>query len=354
MPSPANNKDISRTEKALLAFGLVIVVLGASVLTLRPSTSGSALSLNPTKWFASNNTSTSEQIGAVLQSDTTSGADVPGFMKVVPALIRVISGDGLPDTGEGDSTQESAASTDDDLPPAPGLLASYPDPNNTGPAQAPSQPYTSTNVSNDAYLITQSIDGQTFDRCIQVTGSDITISNSTINGDCETPVINDTGSGNSYINNTIIGAGAKSAAGVLCSDCVISGNNISNAVDGIKLGSNQVIQDNYIHNLSVGIVGGNPTHNDGMQSQGGTNVTIRHNTIDGSFCPAIGTDGGACNTAIFIKVDPSPVSGYVIEDNQVVGAWPYYGVRSCPGTEATVQNNKCQGSFTCETRTESC
>jgi hypothetical protein len=55
-------------------------------------------------------------------------------------------------------------------------------------------------------------------------------------------------------------------------------------VDGIKVhGNNVVVQDSWIHDLayysSDPNQGGGPTHNDGVQILGGSNITIKHNTI---------------------------------------------------------------------------
>jgi hypothetical protein len=60
---------------------------------------------------------------------------------------------------------------------------------------------------------------------------------------------------------------------------------IHGGVDGIKTGSNILIQDSYIHDMqwfaSDPNQGGGATHNDGVQTFAGeTNVTLRHNTID--------------------------------------------------------------------------
>ena len=51
--------------------------------------------------------------------------------------------------------------------------------------------------------------------------------------------------------------------------------NIHGTVDGLKLGSNVMVQDSYIHDLVIA----NDSHNDGMQNMDGANIVIRHNTI---------------------------------------------------------------------------
>ena len=50
----------------------------------------------------------------------------------------------------------------------------------------------------------------------------------------------------------------------------------SGGADGFKANSNVTIEDSYIYGLAVS----EGSHNDGIQSTGGSNVTVRHNTID--------------------------------------------------------------------------
>ena len=51
---------------------------------------------------------------------------------------------------------------------------------------------------------------------------------------------------------------------------------VRGTTDGLKANANVTIEDCYIHGLAVS----SGSHNDGIQSTGGSNVTIRHNTID--------------------------------------------------------------------------
>jgi hypothetical protein len=50
---------------------------------------------------------------------------------------------------------------------------------------------------------------------------------------------------------------------------------IHGCVDGIKLGSNDVIKASYVHSLARGAA----THNDAIQTQGGSNDVIQDNTL---------------------------------------------------------------------------
>ena len=66
--------------------------------------------------------------------------------------------------------------------------------------------------------------------------------------------------------------------------------NMHGAADGFKADSNVLIEDSYVHDLGIGA----DTHNDGLQSTGGSGVTFRHSTCiisDGSnACFQLGDD----------------------------------------------------------------
>ncbi|MFC7545806.1 hypothetical protein [Plantactinospora sp. GCM10030261] len=73
----------------------------------------------------------------------------------------------------------------------------------------------------------------------------------------------------------ITGSGVTSAA-VCCSDFTIRRANIHRVIDGPRMGSNTTIVDSYLHDLSRQT----GTHNDSLQTTGGSNILIQHNRID--------------------------------------------------------------------------
>jgi hypothetical protein len=81
--------------------------------------------------------------------------------------------------------------------------------------------------------------------------------------------------------------------------------------DGIKAGSNCIIEDSWIHEL--GNIPG--THADGIQVDGGTGIVIRRNFID----MPVRVDGTESNAAVFIKPDFAPIDSVLIEDNWMNG-----------------------------------
>lgn len=119
----------------------------------------------------------------------------------------------------------------------------------------------------------------------------------------------------------------NSGTGLLIEDCEITGTsdtvtaavsfdnytarrlNVSGSADGFKANSNVVIEDCYIHDLRVT----QNSHNDGIQSTGGSNVTVRHNTID-------------TNTAGVAIQFGSSDTGWLVTNNLVrANGWAFNG-----------------------------
>ena len=106
--------------------------------------------------------------------------------------------------------------------------------------------------------------------------------------------------------NTIRSTGG-SAAGVQGSNMRVEGNDIAGTADGLKVGSNTVVTGNWIHDLWEGQTASGPTHNDGIQMQGGSNVLIQGNTISHA--------GQQANSAVFFKSDSGPISDVNVINN---------------------------------------
>ncbi len=89
---------------------------------------------------------------------------------------------------------------------------------------------------------------------------------------------------------------------------------IQGTVDGMKMGSNSVLENSVIQNLSAF----SDTHNDGIQVMGGSNLTIRNNRIatnlPGSFDPS------HHNAALFFQpLGGGSISNVDIENNFLMG-----------------------------------
>src|SRR5262245_4712521 len=136
----------------------------------------------------------------------------------------------------------------------------------------------------------QVISGKDFHGYVKVTGSNITFKNCIFRGG--------TPSGNNALLNTESGTNtivedsefvplhpAATIDGVWTKNTKLYRVNIHGSVDGIKAGSNTLVQDSYIHDMSWFASdpnqGGGATHNDGVQSfADSSGITVRHNNID--------------------------------------------------------------------------
>jgi hypothetical protein len=136
----------------------------------------------------------------------------------------------------------------------------------------------------------QTITGRDFHGYVTVTGSNITFKNCIFRGG--------TPHGNGALLDTERGGAtvvedsefvplhpAATIDGIWTRNTKIYRVNIHGSVDGMKAGSNTLVQDSYIHDTSWFASdpnqGGGATHNDGVQSfADSSNITLRHNNID--------------------------------------------------------------------------
>lgn len=89
--------------------------------------------------------------------------------------------------------------------------------------------------------------------------------------------------------------------------------NVHGTVDGFKVGSNDVYEDNYIHDLVVT----SGSHNDGLQSLGASDVLIRHNTV---------VLGKGSTSAILLSTGSGAQRRFTIDRNLLGGgAFTVYG-----------------------------
>lgn len=128
---------------------------------------------------------------------------------------------------------------------------------------------------------------------VQGSFSNVTIQNSHIRCTGETQWCISLGDHNKLINDEI-GGGANgstfvSAIGVWSggsgSNNIINGVDIHNTSDGLRIDGGTTLMDSYVHNLVMGDSVAAGAHSDGVQSTGGSNVTISNNRFEsGTNC----------------------------------------------------------------------
>lgn len=150
----------------------------------------------------------------------------------------------------------------------------YPDATNTGvPA--------GTTLTNSG-CVTVNTNGATVqnlnitDCNITVNANNVTIKNVKISG-CTYYPIDYSGHTGLVIQDTEINSTCEqTTAGMSFDNYTAIRMHVHGSADGFKANSNVTIQDSYIHDLWVTA----DSHNDGIQTTGGSNVTLTHNTVD--------------------------------------------------------------------------
>lgn len=102
-------------------------------------------------------------------------------------------------------------------------------------------------------------------------------------------------------------SGSNSAAIVHYGTWTAKRVNVWRFRDGIKVGTNQTVEDSWIHDLWKT----DGSHNDGFQSVGGSNVKILRNRIEGPY--------QSSTSALILGSDGGPLSNYTIDDNFLSG-----------------------------------
>lgn len=156
---------------------------------------------------------------------------------------------------------------------------------------------------------------------ITVNADDVTIRNCRITTNDYYPIENN-GTNLVIEDCEITGTDPNVAAAVSFSNYTARRLNVSGSADGFKADADCMIQDCYIHDLVVT----EDSHNDGIQSTGGDNVTVWHNTID-TDTAGVAIQFGSSN------------SGWLINDNLIrATGWALNGNAGTGG--CTVTNNR--------------
>ena len=188
-------------------------------------------------------------------------------------------------------------------PPPP--LPSYPGPSNTGvPAGTALRPSGGFTVTQQGAVI----EGLDVQGCIQVRASNVTIRKTRVRGSCFNGAI-DTGYGEVsgvLIEDVELDGGNQNEdaallgnSGFTCRRC-----NVHHGGSGIRMTSNVVIEDSWVHDL----YGSGDSHNSGVGSNGGSNFTLRRNNIDCGRLPN-------CSGAFVLYGDFNQITNVLAEGN---------------------------------------
>jgi len=154
------------------------------------------------------------------------------------------------------------------------------------------------------------IDGLLITGTVTVSADNVTIKNSRIMNTGAIPVRNN--GANLVIQDTEINGQGKGNPAVAYNKYTLLRVNIWNVAEGPRIsGGSVTIQDSYIHNLVQ--VGSN--HTDVIQSTGGSNIVLRHNTLL-AYNPTSGIKG---NASFQFGEENGTIRNCVVENNYMNG-----------------------------------
>ncbi|MGI5214568.1 hypothetical protein [Plantactinospora sp. CA-290183] len=125
---------------------------------------------------------------------------------------------------------------------------------------------------------------------------------------------------NLLVEDVEINGGGRNSAAVCCGDYTLRRVDISNVIDGPRLGDNVVIEDSWVHHLTR-----RPgSHNDALQTTGASDIVVRGNTLE-AYNPRTRDPFNAC---LMIGSTTGPVvSNLIFEQNYCNGGNYSIGVR---------------------------
>lgn len=181
--------------------------------------------------------------------------------------------------------------------------ATWPDESNTGVGDGIAfKPSGTIKVTQDG----ATIEGYEVTGSIIIDADNVTVRNVIIRAGDHYPIDVERGRVGALIEDVEIDGRGRTRVAICCSNYTVRRANIHNVIDGPRVGDNTTVEDSYIHDL----VARTGTHNDGIQSTGGTNIVIRRNHIDNK---------NSQTSAILIAPNAKSVSEVTVEDNLLRG-----------------------------------
>lgn len=183
-----------------------------------------------------------------------------------------------------------------------------PGPHNTGvPAGTVLTPSGRVRVEQDGAIVEDlDIDGE-----LQIYANNVTVRRVRIRSGDYYPIryFDDEPTGLVIEDSEIEGTSDAVTAGLSFGNYTARRLNIHGSADGFKANANVLIEDSWIHDLR----NGDGQHNDGVQTTGGPNVTLRNNWISGASNAAVqGGDEGAAIENLTIECNWLGGGGYTL------------------------------------------
>ncbi|MFB9239233.1 hypothetical protein ACFFWC_27495 [Plantactinospora siamensis] len=158
--------------------------------------------------------------------------------------------------------------------------------------------------------------------CVNVYASNVQILKSRITCNSTTFAIRViTGAVKLLVQDVEVNGSGLTAAAICCSDVTVNRSNVYNTIDAIRLGNNTTVINSYIH----GLMPQPGSHNDTLQTTGGTGILVQHNRLE-PYNAALKNPFNAC---IMIGSEQAPaVINLLFTDNYCDGGNYSIGVRT--------------------------
>lgn len=212
--------------------------------------------------------------------------------------------------------------------PEPDPPSGYPTEDTTG------VPAGTTLKTVEGMTVTQAgqvLEGLDIRGCLRIDADNVTVRNSRVQCAAGSGAVIKIGSGTSgaLIENVEIDGQGASSNGVASGGFTLRRVNIHSTSDGVRAGSNTVIEHSYIHHLlRIG-----DSHSDAIQSVGGRNITIRYNNIQAYNS----TTRDPMNAAFIFAPDLSPLANVEVYGNLLNGG--NYTIFGAKAENAVVRDN---------------
>jgi hypothetical protein len=166
------------------------------------------------------------------------------------------------------------------------------------------------------------IDAKSIDGCVEVAAPDVLITRSKVT--CTDTLLR-VRSGDLTVEDSELD-GQRTAITTIGGDYTLRRVNIHNVNEGPRLDSNVRIEDSWVHHLVLT----NPDdHQDILQTTGGTNIVIRHNTLQ-AYNP---DEDETHNAAFMVGSEFAPLRDVLVEENLMSGGGCTVNIR--PDTDAS-------------------
>lgn len=250
-----------------------------------------------------------------------------GPLKIAGARVDVPTTSPTPGTTTPSSTAPSTGT------PSPSKSASpkaspkaSPTPTPTKTAAAPPPPSSFPNAADtgvpsgvtlkqsSSLVITQAgtvISGLNVNGCVDVKAVNVVITDTRITCNRSGVVVRVWPGGSVVVSHSEIDGLDAAASAIGYDNYTLDAVDIHDCVDGISLGTSDVVENSYVHDLAAG----DGTHNDAIQTVGGSDDVVRGNTLEAYQASTGNYNNSAIQTGHLIEA----LSNVTIEDNYMDG-----------------------------------